>query len=331
MVEKVAVVGAGLMGRWHSHFAKRCGAEVDALVDLDAARARALADKIGCPSVYASVDEMLERSAAQVIHICTPTESHAQLIRTCAEKGRHVLVEKPLAADLATTQMLVNDARTHGIRLNPVHQFCFQRGFLELLQRLTEIGNFVHVEFLTCSAGGDAKSPEARRSVMLEILPHPLSLLCRLLGADGLRRHSLKVLHATDDDLYLFGEYEGATVSITISLTGRPTRNQLNVIGTAGSAHLDLFHGFALFEHGQVSRSSKVWKPLKFGAGMLFKAGTNLAVRASAEEQAYPGLRQLIAQFYAAVKNKTAAPILDDEIIAVAEISDLVRLSTARK
>jgi hypothetical protein len=202
---------------------------------------------------------------------------------------------------------------------------------VELLQRLQEIGNFVHVEFLTCSAGGDGKSPEARRSVMLEILPHPLSLLFRLLGADGLRRHSLKVLRATDDDLYLFGEYEGATVSITISLKGRPTRNQLNVIGTAGSAHLDLFHGFALFEHGQVSRSSKVWKPLKFGAGMLFKAGTNLAVRAGAEEQAYPGLRQLIAQFYAAVKNQTAAPILDDEIIAVAEISDLVRLSTAGK
>lgn len=331
MVEKIAVVGAGLMGRWHSHFAKRCGAEVDALVDLDTTRARALADKIGCPTVYSGLNEMLERSSAQVIHICTPTESHSQLIRSCAEKGRHVLVEKPLAADLETTQSLLSDARMYSIRLNPVHQFCFQRGFLELLKRLNDIGRFVHVEFLTCSAGGDGKSPEARRSVMLEILPHPLSLLFRLLGPDELRRQSIRVIRATDDDLYLFGECEGATVSITISLKGRPTRNQLNVIGTDGSAHLDLFHGFALFEHGQVSRSSKVWKPLKFGAGMLFKAGTNLAVRARAEEQAYPGLRQLIAQFYAAVNNKTAAPILDDEIIAVAEISELVRRSSARE
>jgi len=324
VVEKVAVVGAGLMGQWHSHFAKRCGAEIDAIVDVDQSRARVLADKFGCASTYSDVESMLSQSRAEVIHICTPTAAHLQLVEICIARGRHVLVEKPLVSDVKATRALLSSAQVQGLLLNPVHQFPFQRGFLELQERLDSVGAFVELQFLTCSAGGDGKLGQARRDVMLEILPHPISLLFRLFRGQ-LPAEAFKVIGWTEDDLHLIAEQASTTISIVISLRGRPTRNQLNLIGTAGTAHLDLFHGFALFEQGQVSRAAKILKPLKFGAGMLVKAGTNLAVRAAAEEPAYPGLRQLIARFYAAVKNKTAAPISDAEIISAAELMEIVR------
>jgi predicted dehydrogenase len=324
LAEKVAIVGAGLMGKWHSHFARSCGATIDAVVDADETRARQLAESIGCSAVYRHVDQLLSRSQARVIHICTPTQTHSGLIPSCIEAGRHVIVEKPLAERLEIAEQLLDAAQKKGVLLNAVHQMPFQRGFLELLQRKTALGHSVRAGFFTCSAGGTGRSPAERRSVMLEILPHPAALFHHLFNAD-FRPESFTVQKFTDDDLELSGEISGAYASITISLRGRPTRNELNYVGSEGSAHVDLFHGYALFEGGEVSRAHKVLKPFKFGAGMLVKAGTNLAARAVAQEPAYPGLREFIARFYSAVDGKEPPPVSSDEVIKAARLIDLVR------
>jgi predicted dehydrogenase len=307
------------MGRWHCHFAKSLGATIDAVVDADEVRARELATSAGCANVYRHVDQLLNRSPAQIIHVCTPTQTHASLIESCLGSRRHVLVEKPLAMSRETCERLLALAQKSGVVLNVVHQFVYQRGFVELLERQNRLGEVTRVSFLTCSAGGDNKSAAERRQILLEILPHPAALFQNLFG-ETFAPQNFSVQKFSDDELELTGSIANAYATVSISLRGRPTRNEFNVIATQGSAHLDLFHGYAVFESGAVSRAQKVLKPFRFGTGMVIKATSNLARRAVAQESAYPGLRECIEHFYEAVAIKQAAPISEIEIIKAAEL-----------
>ena len=319
---KAAIIGAGLMGQWHCHFAKLCGAEIVGIVDPDAARAQTLVARFG-GKVFADVETLLCEQSPLVAHICTPTPTHDQLIETCLNGGANVLVEKPLASNLAETQRLLRLADERQLILNPVHQFSFQSGFQELLQRQNSLGQAVKASFITCSAGGADKSSSEKRKVLTEILPHPAGLFQRLFP--DLAMDKIAIVRHTDDYLELNIDTANPLLSITISLLGRPTRNELVYVAANGTAHLDLFHGYALFEGGKVSRAQKMLKPFKFGTGVLLKAGANLAVRAAKSEPAYPGLRELIARFYEAVETHGVSPISVNEILLAAKISDSSR------
>ncbi len=321
---KVAVLGAGLMGQWHCHFAKKCGAVVEAIVDPDSKKAAELAARFGCEKFYTDADAMFAACEANVVHICTPTATHVDLARMTIEAGRNVLIEKPIAQSLESTEALLELARSKSLLLNPIHQFPFQNGFGELIGRKNSLGDIVRLDFSTYSAGGEGKSAQQKRDVMIEILPHPISLFFQFFG-HGFARKYLRVIRFTENDLELTGDFDGTAVSLVISLRGRPTRNQFVVSGTSASALVDLFHGYVLFEDGAVSRTAKMLKPLKLGSNLVFKATTNLARRMVTQEPAYPGLKKLFHDFYQAVENNTPAPISDREMLACAEILDWVR------
>ena len=133
---KVAIVGAGLMGRWHATYASRAGATITAVIDRDSEAATRLAKRFGAATDAADVD---------AVHICTPLESHAELVRAALDAGRHVLCEKPLAPSLAETQALLDRAQEQGRVLCAVHQFPFQRGYRRMLERRARLGKIVRV------------------------------------------------------------------------------------------------------------------------------------------------------------------------------------------
>jgi predicted dehydrogenase len=321
---RIAVVGAGTMGRWHAHAAAHTGAQVVAVVDVRPEAAVALAGKHDSASVFPGLDDALAALAVDVVHVCTPVGSHATLVETALASGRHALVEKPLAASLAETDTLLGAARDRGLALNPVHQLPFQSGFRRLLDRRTDLGDLVRVTYRTCSAGGDGRSAPERRELLLEILPHPVSLLYGLFRG-ALEGGELEVIRFTDDDLDLSGEFGDTLVDVSISLRGRPTRNEFEVVGTHASALADLFHGYALVQSGRVSRPAKVLRPFRLGGQLLGQAGANLAGRAARREPAYPGLRELVRRFHAAAVEGAAAPISEAETRAAAALVDRVR------
>src|SRR6185369_6822350 len=100
---RAAVVGAGLMGRWHAHTIQRAGGRVVAVIDADLPRAEKLASGIaGKPVAGGDVGYLLARHPVDVVHVCTPVESHESVTSHALSAGAHVIVEKPLAADAAT-------------------------------------------------------------------------------------------------------------------------------------------------------------------------------------------------------------------------------------
>lgn len=111
---RVAIFGAGGMGGTHArHYSRIEGVEL-AIFDPATDRAEALADR-HCATVSSSAAEAIEW--ADLVDVCTPTDSHAELAHQAIAAGRAVLVEKPLACDLAEAAEIVRHADRVGVPL----------------------------------------------------------------------------------------------------------------------------------------------------------------------------------------------------------------------
>lgn len=324
---RVGIIGAGLMGRWHADAARRAGARVVAVVDLDEARAQALANRHPGAEARADGKRLLAEGRLDVAHVCTPLESHAVLAETAMEAGISVLVEKPLATDLSATRLLTARARETGTRLCPVHQFPFQRGFRRALAGLRTAGPLRHVEMTICSAGGTGRDEAGLHDLIAEVLPHPLSMTKALLPR-GLKSCDWCVACHRAGEAHLHGRAGDVSVEVLLSMASRPTENSLRMRCENGTWEVDLFHGFGVLLPGGVSRRRKITLPFERATRILGHAASNLAGRALRREPAYPGLRTLVQEFYSAVRGEREPPISleESEEIAGARDEILARL-----
>jgi predicted dehydrogenase len=325
---RAAVVGAGLMGRWHAHAIHRAGGRVVAVIDADVRRAEQLAERIpGKPVVLGDVGYLLSEHAIDVVHVCTPIESHEAVTSAALSAGAHVLVEKPLAPDCAAVKRLHANAAEQGVLLCPVHQFLYQPGVLSAARWLSELGTVRHFELVACSAGADEGSSEDREQVARDILPHGLALARRLLGAAWLEA-GWYIAPGPAGEIRASTSCGSASISIMVSMGARPTENSLTIRCDGGTVRANLYHGFASLERGNPSRLDKLARPFAGAALVLGAATSNLARRAARGESAYPGLRELVARFYRATTGACEPPISAAESIDVAHARD--RLIGAR-
>lgn len=317
------VVGAGLMGRFHAAAVEAVGGTLTAVVDREVDRARSLARG----ALVAQSLAELAGGAVDVVHVCTPADTHVDVVGEALALGAHAIVEKPVAPDGDATAGLLAAAGRHGAMLVPVHQFLFQPGIRRILARRERLGALVGVQFEAATAGADdgTLGPD---ELVADILPHPLALFVRLVEERPSQLEWL-VRRPAAGELRAVADTGGTTLEIVISTRARPTRARLGVTGTRGSAEADLYHGFATFEPGDVSRVWKAARPFTRSATTLAAAGGNLARRAAARETAYPGLRELVRQTYEAIATGTATPIAAEETLAVAQARDAILRAAA--
>lgn len=102
---RIGVVGAGLMGADHiARITHRIsGAVVSAIVEPDAARAAAAAEKAPGAATFSRVEDAIEAGALDAVLIATPGQFHAPVLVPALEAGLPILCEKPLTPDSATS------------------------------------------------------------------------------------------------------------------------------------------------------------------------------------------------------------------------------------
>jgi predicted dehydrogenase len=110
---RFAIVGCGRMGLVHAtRLQADPRAEVVALFDPLRAAAEQLRSELTPQAViYESFDQLIQSAAADAIVICTPTTSHFEQVNAAAERGWHVLCEKPLAESRAHILQLIELAQ----------------------------------------------------------------------------------------------------------------------------------------------------------------------------------------------------------------------------
>lgn len=318
---RAAIVGAGLMGRWHAHAVARAGHVVAAVVDSNSERAATLAREHAGAAVFSALADTMD---TDVVHICTPLSAHVELALAAIARGSHVIVEKPLASTPEETATVLDRATSAGLLVIPVHQFPFQRGVAQAHASLQNIGPLLHIDFTACTAGAEGRSDDGRDLVALEVLPHPLSLLAKLVAPE-LSGANWNVAHTRPGELRAFCILAGTSVSVLISTAGRPTTNHMRLIGERGATDIDLYHGFSVTTHGRSTRLGKVAQPFVSSALSFASATSNLARRSAAREPAYPGLRDLVREFYDAVAGGGPAPISTSDTLDIAITLDKLR------
>ncbi|MFE2938294.1 Gfo/Idh/MocA family protein [Streptomyces sp. NPDC059255] len=115
----VGMVGYAFMGAAHSQGWRTAGHVFDlpmrpvlaAICGRDRDGVRAAAEKHGWAAAETEWRELIARDDVQVVDICTPGDSHAEIAIAALEAGKHVLCEKPLANSVAEAEAMVRAAR----------------------------------------------------------------------------------------------------------------------------------------------------------------------------------------------------------------------------
>jgi predicted dehydrogenase len=119
----IGIAGYGLMGRAHAYgweLAARIRelpavARVRAISGRDRAAVEAAATRYGIPEWTTAWRELLARDDVDVLDVCTPPGTHAELVREASAAGKAVLCEKPLSVDYASALAAADAARAANV------------------------------------------------------------------------------------------------------------------------------------------------------------------------------------------------------------------------
>lgn len=170
---RVGVVGVGHIGKNHARlYAELPSAQFTAIYDTDRAIAEQRAAEFGVISA-ASLEEFGEQVDAA--SIATPTSTHFEIGRALLTRGKHLLVEKPIADNTAHASALAELAASRGLVLQVGHVERFNPVLGALEKRLTN-PRFIEAHRL---------SPYPNRStdigVVLDLMIHDLEIILHLV------------------------------------------------------------------------------------------------------------------------------------------------------
>jgi|YelNatPaOPRAMG01_1025707.scaffolds.fasta_scaffold00937_7 UDP-N-acetylglucosamine 3-dehydrogenase len=114
----VAVIGVGFWGRNHARvYSELEETELLAVCDIDAEKAKNVAKQFGVKA-YTETGKMLKREDIEAVSVCTWSTSLAKETMKALKAGKHVLVEKPMAANPKQAEALIKTAEKEGLHLS---------------------------------------------------------------------------------------------------------------------------------------------------------------------------------------------------------------------
>ncbi len=148
---EVGVIGYGgafNMGRGHLNEMKKAGMTPVAVAEIDAERLEVAKTDFPGIETYASADEMLAKSEANMVTLITPHNTHAELALKCLEAGRHVVSEKPLAITTDECDAMIAAAEKSDVVLSTYHNRHWDGCIMEAVERVGSgaIGEVFRVE-----------------------------------------------------------------------------------------------------------------------------------------------------------------------------------------
>jgi predicted dehydrogenase len=148
---KVAIIGTGAISPSHIQayqlFSDRC--EIIALCDIYPEKAEQKANEFDLEvEVYEDYKELLKRNDIDLVSVCTPPYTHAEIAIDASHSGKHVLVEKPMASSLEECDAMNEAAMKNQKVLSVVAQNRFRTPMMKLKHVLeTELmGPIVHTQ-----------------------------------------------------------------------------------------------------------------------------------------------------------------------------------------
>jgi predicted dehydrogenase len=176
----IAVIGAGYWGPNLVRNAQATpGLRLEYLCDLNEARAREVLGDYSTVRVSGDLGAVLADPAVDAVAIATPAGTHVDIALAALAAGKHVLVEKPLAATWADGMKVVQAAEDAGRILMLDHTYCYTPAVAQLreLVRGGDLGELQYLDSVRINLG----LVQSDVDVIWDLAPHDLSILDSLL------------------------------------------------------------------------------------------------------------------------------------------------------
>ena len=204
---RLAVVGVGEFGKNHVRVVRQSDrAELVAVVDTNAARAAEVAAESGC-AAPADPHELAGKVDAAIVAV--PTSAHADVGCSLLEAGIDVLVEKPIAPDLALADRLIQAAESHRRILQVGHLERFNPAVIAL-EKVARLPLFFEIHRLSVF------SPRSLDiDVVLDLMIHDIDILLSLVPREieEIRAAGISILTSKVDIANVRLQFRGGCVA----------------------------------------------------------------------------------------------------------------------
>ena len=164
---KIGIIGCGNISRYGNGpgYMECKGAEVTAVCDSIAGRAKECMSLWGARRFYTDYRELLRDDEVEAVDVCLPNHMHARVAVETAEAGKHVAVQKPMALDVKECDAMIRAARNARVKLMAEECEIFYPPYVKVKELVAEgrIGDPVMLQMALQMASMPPKEYEKRR------------------------------------------------------------------------------------------------------------------------------------------------------------------------
>jgi predicted dehydrogenase len=260
MPYNVALIGAGVWSKNHlTGWRAQSDVNISWVVRSTQARAEQMARAYGVANWSADYKAVIERDDVDIVDILLPHDMHAEVACLAIERGKHVVLEKPLATNLKDARRIAEMARIHK-RTVMISENWIYSDWVQKARSVIEAGEIGEPIMLRSTMDMDVRPGfsgldwrySAERmggGALLDGGTHPVSASRYLMGeirevAALMNNFTFPEISPLEDTIVLLTRYDsGATGTLTIAWGAqreRP-RTEFVVLGTQGTIEFDTF------------------------------------------------------------------------------------------
>lgn len=222
---RVGVVGTGYFGRLHvSKYAALPGADLVGVFDIDAARAREVAEEFGCAAVSRPEDLF---GRVDAVSIVAPATRHFALARLFLSEGISVLVEKPIATTLEEADELIRLAREKRCVIQVGHQERYVFARFDLPALISDPREII------CRRAGPFTGRNVDVNVVLDLMIHDIDITHQIMRyRPGHVTATARTVHTSlEDEVDAVVETgDGRTVRVFASRVGDKLERSVRIV-----------------------------------------------------------------------------------------------------
>ncbi len=216
MTVNFAVLGAGRIGKVHAAaISQNADAQLKAVADAVPQAARSLADNYHCD--VKTIEEIEAAGDIDAVVICTPTDTHADLIERFAHAGKAIFCEKPIDLDLERVVTCLETVDRLGARLMVGFNRRFDPHFAAVRQAIDNgaIGDVEMIQIISRDPGAPpAGYIKSSGGIFRDMTIHDFDIARFLLGEEPVTVMAAGSV-LTDPQIGELGDFDSASVILT--------------------------------------------------------------------------------------------------------------------
>ena len=338
---KVGIIGSGQIARIHGPLIiKQPAVQVVGIADKDLTQAKTLASELKATQVYTDAETMIKEQRPDVVHVLAPPQYHASLSIMAMNHGCHVLVEKPMALNMADAEKMIEAARRNDVHLCANHNMIFDEVVQKSMKLAASgaIGDLVSVE--ACLLYDVRRNPAVLEEgaehwhwvyrlnggLLQDLMPHMAALVFEFLPeleeVQSIALNRVILPKGWQDETRVLMRSKSLIGYINISLNEKPDMISLTLKGTRGIIQANLFNGILTLQRksGLPRAIDRGLSGFQLGLQNLRGALVNIYKFATGRIDKSGGIDQVISRFYASILNGLETPISLDKSLRVVDL-----------